>query len=95
MSLGADKIVNLDFFSLPPAIQEFLLNGSAATPPAGVTPNFKNPPNGNVLGTTVVVVCVVLVATTGLVRLYSRILTKTWKVEDGESPYNPKTPPFH
>ncbi|KAK3389679.1 hypothetical protein B0H63DRAFT_103002 [Podospora didyma] len=82
MSLNADKIVNLDFYALPAGVQKFLLAGSAATPPQGVTANFSNPSNQNALGTTVIVTGVVLVATTGLVRLYSRFLTKTWKIED-------------
>jgi len=35
-------------YLLPPAQQEAILNGPALEPPPGVTPNFDQPPNGNV-----------------------------------------------
>ena len=52
-------------------------------PPPGVMPNFENPENGNADAIALLVVCVVLAATMGLVRLYSRlVVVKSFKLED-------------
>src|SRR3954471_19706272 len=68
--------------SMSPALREAILNSPARPPPPGITPNFVNPPTRNVEGGTAVGVCIFLVAATGLVRVYSKWLTRRMGVED-------------
>lgn len=62
-----------NFPSYPPDVQQQILDGPALTPPDGVLPNFDSPPNKNAEAVAVAVVCMLLVATTGLLRVYSGV----------------------
>lgn len=50
-----------------------LLAGPAATPPAGVIPNFHNPPNLNTFVTLTLTLCVTFGALAVLVRMYTKL----------------------
>lgn len=72
-----------DFPNLPPAVQELIYNGPALAPPAGVTPNFKNPPNRNGEALAVVTLCLVCSTVVALGRAYSRIfISKKVELQD-------------
>ena len=60
-----------------------ILNGPAATPPAGVTPNFHDPPNLNVVITLVLTLCTSFATLAVLLRMYTKqFLIRSWAYED-------------
>ncbi|KAI1207046.1 uncharacterized protein F4807DRAFT_212163 [Annulohypoxylon truncatum] len=72
-----------DLPSLPHDLQEAALNGPALAPPAGVTPNFDNPPNSNGLAYGVIAACVSVATICLLIRGYARLfLFRQLKPED-------------
>lgn len=72
-----------DFPRLPPSGQQAILNGPAATPPEGVSPDFADPTNGNREALAVIVLCFVLSTLELLGRVYSRVfLVKKLHIED-------------
>ncbi|KAI0484907.1 hypothetical protein GGR56DRAFT_49640 [Xylariaceae sp. FL0804] len=69
--------------SLSPAQQaEILATEPGLTPPAGVSPDFNNPPNRNYIAIPVVTIFLTMVIVLGVLRLYSRIVMRTFKLED-------------
>ena len=58
--------------STPESVQ-MLLNGPAGTPPAGVTPNFDNPPNLNTYVVFTLVLCVSFATVALLIRFYTKL----------------------
>lgn len=50
-----------------------LSNGPAGAPPAGVTPEFDNPPNLNTLVTITMVFCVSFATLAVLIRMYTKV----------------------
>ncbi|KAK8057211.1 hypothetical protein PG996_011148 [Apiospora saccharicola] len=50
----------IEFWALPPAEREKLLEGPALEPPPGVEPNFDKPPNGNAVVIAVCGTCLVV-----------------------------------
>ncbi|KAK7749268.1 hypothetical protein SLS62_008237 [Diatrype stigma] len=56
--------------------QEYDLYGPALRPPEGVEPNFDNPPNGNLLATTVIYISVALVTIFVFVRLLAKVVSR-------------------
>ena len=64
-----------------------VLNGPAASPPAGVTPNFNDPPNLNRVVAVVLTLCIFLPTVAVLLRLYTKkFLIQSWAYEDCETP---------
>ena len=64
-----------------------VLNGPAASPPAGVTPNFNDPPNLNRAVAVVLTLCVFSSTVAFLLRLYTKkFLIRSWAYEDCEIP---------
>lgn len=59
--------------SLSSSELEALLAAPAMQAPAGITPNFDNPPNQNGLAWFVTTFCMVIATACLLVRLYSRV----------------------
>ncbi|KAI0457392.1 hypothetical protein F5B21DRAFT_501442 [Xylaria acuta] len=53
--------------------EEVILKLPALPPPAGVVPNFVNPPNENGLAIAVIAVCVATATVAGLMRVYTRL----------------------
>lgn len=73
---------------LPPAQQQVYFQGPALKPPPGVKPNFTDPPNQNVMGYIILIICAVIVAVLVTLQLYSRIFYhKKFAIEDGEWSY--------
>lgn len=65
--------------SLPPEV----LYGPAYAPPDNTIPNFDDPPNQNVLGLTVIVLCLTFATLCAIFRAYSRIVVvKKIHIED-------------
>jgi len=63
-----------------------ILAAPALSPPAGVTPEFENPPNQNVLAWFVTTFCMVVATLCLLLRAYVRLwLDKKIRVEEGKS----------
>ncbi|KAL9074822.1 MAG: hypothetical protein Q9161_001960 [Pseudevernia consocians] len=63
-----------------------VLNGPAAPPPAGVTPNFNDPPNLNRAVAAVLTLCILLPTVAVLLRLYTKkFLIQSWAYEDYEN----------
>lgn len=61
-----------------------ILAAPALPPPAGVTPNFDNPPNSNTLAWFVTTFCMVVATLCLLLRAYVKIwLDKKLRVEEG------------
>jgi hypothetical protein len=61
------------------------LNSPAASPPAGVTPNYDDPPNKNKIAIVVISICIGLSLIFCVLRIYTRVfLVKRVKVEDCE-----------
>lgn len=54
------QMESAEFWALPPAEREKLLQGPALAPPPGVEPNFDNPPNGNAVVVAVCGACLVI-----------------------------------
>ncbi|KAK3374313.1 hypothetical protein B0T24DRAFT_626160 [Lasiosphaeria ovina] len=80
---SVSSLVGFDFDSLPPILQEYILNQPARPPPPGVTPNFVDPPNQNHTAGAVVFLGIALVTICGLLRVYTRVfVTRTVKIED-------------
>lgn len=52
---------------------EQLLEGPALAPPAGVTPNFENPPNLNTASYSMAVVAIALPTIVVVLRLYTKV----------------------
>lgn len=81
--------------STPESVQ-LLLNGPAGTPPAGVTPNFDNPPNLNntfLVGT--LVLCLSFATVAVLIRLYTKLfLIRSVAYEDCKT-YSSSYPKFY
>lgn len=64
-----------------------VLNGPAASPPAGVTPNFNDPPNLDRAVAVVLTLCIFLSTVAVLLRLYTKkFLIRSWAYEDCETP---------
>lgn len=51
-----------------------LLNGPAGKPPAGVTPNFVDPPNLDVIITLTIVLCITFATIAVFIRMYTKLL---------------------
>ncbi|KAI0862763.1 hypothetical protein F4860DRAFT_110832 [Xylaria cubensis] len=69
--------------SLPPAQQQAILNGPALAPPAGVVPNFDNPPNGNVLCLIIMTIFLVIATLVFALAVYAKLFyIKKLHVED-------------
>lgn len=74
-------------YLLPPAEQDFIINGPALAPPGpDIVPNFDNPPNMNVLAQTVTTIALVIVTVVVLLRAYAKIfLVKRVQIQDCSS----------
>ncbi|KAI1770226.1 hypothetical protein F4818DRAFT_433856 [Hypoxylon cercidicola] len=71
------------FSSLPPGQQDAILNSPALSPPAGVVPNFSDPPNFNAGCYAITSVCLVISTICVLTRLYTKFfLIKRLRIED-------------
>ncbi|KAI1128974.1 hypothetical protein F5Y10DRAFT_264589 [Nemania abortiva] len=69
---------------LPKEQQEALLAGPALAPPAGVVPNYDNPPNENAIAQATFVICLFFATFSFLVRMYARLAgLRSINVEDG------------
>ncbi|KAI1105775.1 hypothetical protein F4804DRAFT_331024 [Jackrogersella minutella] len=69
--------------SLPHDQQQAALDGPALAAPAGITPQFDNPPNNNGLAHGVIAACVTVATICLLIRAYARlVLFKQLKPED-------------
>lgn len=70
---------------MTPAQLDAIMNGPALTPPAGVTPNFQNPPNQNTMARAVTGVCLAVAALLVGLRVYVKVFcTKRCRLEDCE-----------
>ncbi|KAI0484894.1 hypothetical protein GGR56DRAFT_616032 [Xylariaceae sp. FL0804] len=58
--------------SLPPALQQAILDGPALAPPPGVAPDFAHPPNGNAKTLAIASLCLGLTTFAVMVRVYAR-----------------------
>lgn len=66
-----------------------LLNGPAVEPPAGVTPNFVDPPNREATIFPIMALCLTIATLAVLVRLYSKLfLLRSVAYEDCEFDYS-------
>ncbi|KAI0147454.1 hypothetical protein GGR57DRAFT_515707 [Xylariaceae sp. FL1272] len=75
----------LQFPHLSPSQQQEILNEPALPPPKGVEVNLDNPKNGISFANAISAVLLILVAFTGVARVYSRIfVVKKLRVEDCE-----------
>jgi len=75
----------VNFDTLPPAVQEALKRPSSRPPP-GMVSNLDNPPNGNAGALALAIICIILVATSVSLRLYSRlVIVKRMRIEDCRS----------
>lgn len=62
-----------------------LLNGPAATPPAGVTPDFDDPPNQRLFVIAILVLCLTFSTLAVLMRMYTKLfLVRSLVPEDCE-----------
>lgn len=69
---------------LPVAKQQAYFQGPALKPPPGVVPDFAHPPNQNVMGYAVLILCATVVAVLVTLQLYSRVIYhKKFAIEDG------------
>ena len=50
-----------------------LLEGPAMSPPAGVLPNFRNPPNLNLYVTLTIALCISFATLAVLLRMYTKV----------------------
>jgi uncharacterized membrane protein (DUF485 family) len=63
-----------------------LLAAPALPPPAGITPEFENPPNQNHLAWFVTTICMVVATLCLLLRAYVKLwLDKKIRAEEGKS----------
>lgn len=70
---------------MSPGELDALLKAPALEPPAGVTPDFDNPPNGNAYSWGITTVCMVIATVCLCLRWYVRIwLDRKVRVEDGK-----------
>ncbi|KAI0828072.1 hypothetical protein F5Y06DRAFT_302371 [Hypoxylon sp. FL0890] len=76
-NLGAEN-----FYSLPPDQQARILDGPAMQPPAGVVPNFDNPPNSSVAAQAVLGLCLALITISLCGRLCIRFFFKQLFIGD-------------
>lgn len=61
------------------------LSGPALAPPEGVTPNFDNPPNGNAVASTSLILMMVISTLCILIRLYGKVyMTRKVHIEDSK-----------
>lgn len=60
--------------NLPPAVQQAILDGPSMVPPDGVVPNFVDPPNKNAGALVLGIICVLVLSTMVLCRIYARSL---------------------
>ncbi|KAH8732138.1 hypothetical protein GQ44DRAFT_735788 [Phaeosphaeriaceae sp. PMI808] len=71
------------YHSFTPAQQQKFLDGPALKPPLGVVPNFDNPPNGNALCYSVLLLSICVSTIVVLMRAWARIsCAKKYRVED-------------
>lgn len=71
------------FPSFPPEVQRLILEGSAATVPPGITPNFIDPPNNNILAIVILSVCFFIATICALGRAWTRlVIAKQFGLED-------------
>lgn len=69
---------------MSPTSLNALLAEPALTPPAGVTPDFENPPNQNSLAWGVTTACMVIATICLFLRVYARFwLEKKVHIEEG------------
>ncbi|KAI1762264.1 hypothetical protein GGR53DRAFT_502048 [Hypoxylon sp. FL1150] len=61
---------------------ETIRNLPALAPPSGVVPNFENPPNGNTVGISVIIVCSTITIGVSLIRIYTRLFCTKARLED-------------
>ena len=70
---------------LPSEEQDKIINGPALAPPDGVTPNYQDPPNLNIVAQFVTPILLSTVAILVLLRLCSRVvIQRSIHVEDGK-----------
>ena len=66
-----------------------LLVGPAIRPPAGVIPNFHDPPNLDVFVTLTIILCVIFGTLAVLLRMYTKVyILRALAWEDCRSPFN-------
>jgi hypothetical protein len=71
--------------NLPPAWQKAVLEGPAFRPPAGVQPDFTNPPNQNSLGYALLIICGIVSTVMTGIRLYAKLASsRKLGIEDCE-----------
>lgn len=61
---------------------ERIRNLPALAPPSGVVPNFEHPPNANIVGISVIIICGTITIGFGLARIYTRLFYTTARLED-------------
>jgi hypothetical protein len=70
---------------LPPEEQDKIINGPALAPPDGVTPNFQDPPNLNIIAHIATPLLVAVVAILVVLRFCSRVvIQRSVHLEDGK-----------
>ena len=63
-----------------------ILDGPAGTPPAGVMPNFDDPPNLDTVVAVALTLCVTFATSAVFTRMYTkRFLIRAWAYEDCET----------
>jgi hypothetical protein len=74
--------------TLSPEELQILLNGPAATPPAGVVPNFDDPPTLDAIIIPILTLCLTLATLAVLARAYTKLfIIRSIAYEDCKSPY--------
>ena len=75
----------------PQAALENLLNGPAAPPPAGITPNLENPPDQRVALHIVAILTISFSTCAVIIRIYTkRFVLRTMGYEDCRWQYPPR-----
>lgn len=70
---------------MTPEDLEELLVAPALPAPEGITPNFDDPPNNNVLAWFVTTLCMIVATSCVCLRLFARVwIDKRIRVEEGE-----------
>jgi hypothetical protein len=77
----------LYFNGLSPEAQLIALNSSALPPPAGIVPDFANPPNSDSLAHGVLATVLIVTVTSVVLALYGKtVVLKNVHFEDGMIP---------
>ncbi|KAI0188221.1 hypothetical protein EV127DRAFT_368553 [Xylaria flabelliformis] len=66
--------MDINWYSLQPDQQQAILDGPGLAPPPGITPNFENPPNQNLMVLAVLSVALSVATTSVLIRIWAKVV---------------------